>query len=73
MFFPPVTNASITVTELLDIPCFSNVVYNCNSITCKGRRGVTGFYACHFSVSQHRDDGAYLLSVPVFTFFMPDF
>ena len=30
---------------------------------CKGRVGVTGFYARHFSVSQLRGGGSYLLSV----------
>ena len=28
---------------------------NCSSIICKGHRGVAGFYANHFSVSQLRD------------------
>ena len=32
-------------------------------ITHKGRRGVAGFYARHFSVSWHCNGGAYLLSV----------
>ena len=36
------------------------------TITLKGRRGVTGFYARHFSISQLRDGSAYLLSVAVF-------
>ena len=42
----------------------------CCSIICKGLSGVTGFHACHFSagLNQHCDDGAYLLSVAVFTF-----
>ena len=35
-------------------------------ITSKGRRGVAGFYARHFSVSRHCDRGAYLLSVAKF-------
>ena len=34
-------------------------------ITCTGRRIVTGFYAFHFSISQVRYGGAYLLSIVV--------
>ena len=32
-------------------------------IACKGRRGVTGFYARHFSVSQPRYDDSYIVPV----------
>ena len=31
-----------------------------SSITCKGHRGVTGFYAHHFSISQLHDSDACL-------------
>ena len=33
------------------------------SMTCEGRRGVTGFNVHHLSIIQFLDDGAYLISV----------